>query len=134
MIIGLAVIVIGIIWLLSANGLLNSHTWDVIWALVVIGLGVWLIARSQREKPWWNIFDNQNRDDWERWGKEFGDRMGRWGRSFGQETGEHSKRLGQDLGRQIEGSLRNLFNNRTNTSANAKDARQSENDQGQYGQ
>jgi hypothetical protein len=125
MIIGLAVIVVGVIWLFSANGLLDSHTCDLIWSLVVIGLGVWLIGRSQREQPWWQVFDNQNREDWERWGKEFGGRMERWGRSIGQETSEHSKRISQDIGRQIEGSLRNLFNSKPDEPSAHQNADQS---------
>lgn len=132
MIIGLGIVVIGIIWLLSANGLLNSHAWDVIWALVVIGLGVWLIIRSQRERPWWRIFDNQDREDWERWGREFGSRMESWGKSIGREASENSKSMSRDISRQIEDSLRNMFKNKPAADANVKDSGQPVSNQGQY--
>lgn len=134
MIIGLIVIAIGIVWLFSANGLLSSHTWDMIWALAVIIVGVWMIVRSQREKPWWRVFDNQSREDWERWGREFGSRVENWSRSIGQETGTQSKRFGQELGRQIEESVRKIFNNkaaRQNTTAS--DAGPNEVNQAQNG-
>lgn len=44
---GGVLVVAGLVWLLGNTGLLTGVRWDIVWPVVIVGLGVLLIARAR---------------------------------------------------------------------------------------
>jgi hypothetical protein len=53
---GILLVIIGLVYLLSALEVIAEVSGDVVWPLLLMGFGVWLIAgrlRGHRRYAWW---------------------------------------------------------------------------------
>lgn len=56
MFISLLLIIIGVVFLLKNLGLITGSTWEIIWPLILIAFGLWLLFKHHRRKVFWNRF------------------------------------------------------------------------------
>jgi|YelNatPaOPRAMG01_1025707.scaffolds.fasta_scaffold338766_2 hypothetical protein len=58
MIFPLFLIILGVVWLLSALGIISASIKEIIWPLILIALGLGLILKKKRPPSvswWWDI-------------------------------------------------------------------------------
>jgi hypothetical protein len=58
---GLALVIIGFLFLLQNLGLISGDFWSILWPCLVILLGVSLIFRRERESKWKRFRDKINK-------------------------------------------------------------------------
>jgi hypothetical protein len=53
MILGIIILAIGVVFLLKNLGVIAENTWDIIWPVVLIAIGLKLTLRK-RTRPWFS--------------------------------------------------------------------------------
>lgn len=50
MILGVILIILGVILLLEKLGVLTGQSWDYVWPILIVVLGVWIVAKHNKKK------------------------------------------------------------------------------------
>ncbi|MDD5342730.1 MAG: DUF5668 domain-containing protein [Patescibacteria group bacterium] len=109
MFIALFILALGIIYLLKNLGVITVGVWNLLWpSLIIIG-GITLIFKKRRQKHWWDFFDNKTREDWDRWGREFGSKMDSFGRKIERSYRTHPDEWEGEFGRRIGKKIKYFF-------------------------
>jgi hypothetical protein len=59
---GILLVLIGVVWLLSSLGIISASISQVIWPIIVIAIGLWLVLRPRhwRDHVWRRYMGNGN--------------------------------------------------------------------------
>ncbi|MBU0706787.1 hypothetical protein KKG41_00235 [Patescibacteria group bacterium] len=114
MFIALFLVAIGVIYLLKNTGIITGGVWDIVWPSIIIIFGISIVFKQKRKKHWWDFFDNKSAEDWEQWGKSFGEKMEDLGKGLEKKYREHPEEWEEEFGQKIGQKIKSFFEGKEN--------------------